>query len=172
MVAGEFRETRGDGALAPLDDDVRWVGAQQGLVVDAREVAADGDGGVEDEVVAVAADDAALEAEVAEGDGEAGAEGDDAGARRSGGRGGGGALAGGEDERREEHEEARHGGVYARGRAPYLGDARLKETLTNVMVTAYDFQDRFAFFFRSSRARTNDEYDFSLDDEVLAQLGR
>jgi patatin-like phospholipase/acyl hydrolase len=52
--------------------------------------------------------------------------------------------------------------------ATYLGDARLKETLTNVMVTAYDFQDRFAFFFRSSRARTNDEYDFSLAEAARA----
>ena len=35
----------------------------------------------------------------------------------------------------------------------YLGDARLKEVLTDVLITAYDISDRFAFFFRSSRAR-------------------
>ena len=50
----------------------------------------------------------------------------------------------------------------------YLGTARLKEVLTDVMLTAYDIHDRFAFFFRSSRARTDDEYDFSLRDAARA----
>src|SRR3954453_22295691 len=50
----------------------------------------------------------------------------------------------------------------------YLGDARLKEVLADVMVTAYDIHDRFAFFFRSSRARTDDEYDFPLRDAARA----
>ena len=36
----------------------------------------------------------------------------------------------------------------------YLGEARLKEVLTDVFLTAYEIHDRFAFFFRSSRART------------------
>jgi uncharacterized protein len=31
-----------------------------------------------------------------------------------------------------------------------------------VLVTAYDIQDRFAFFFRSARARTDPTYDFTL----------
>jgi patatin-like phospholipase/acyl hydrolase len=52
--------------------------------------------------------------------------------------------------------------------ATYLGDARLKDVLTDVFVTAYDIQDRFAFFFRSSRARTDDEYDFSLAEAARA----
>src|SRR3954454_9780546 len=50
----------------------------------------------------------------------------------------------------------------------YLGDARLKEVLADVMVTAYDIHDRFAFFFRSSRARTDDEYDFPLKEAARA----
>ena len=44
----------------------------------------------------------------------------------------------------------------------YLGDARLKDVLTDVFITAYDISDRFAFFFRSSRARADETYDFSL----------
>jgi hypothetical protein len=44
----------------------------------------------------------------------------------------------------------------------YLGDARLSDALTDVLVTAYDIQDRFAFFFRSARARTDPTYDFPL----------
>jgi len=46
--------------------------------------------------------------------------------------------------------------------ARYLGDARLSEALTDVLVTAYEIQDRFAFFFRSARARTDPTYDFPL----------
>jgi uncharacterized protein len=50
----------------------------------------------------------------------------------------------------------------------YLGDARLKEVLTDVLITAYDISDRFAFFFRSSRARADDSYDFSLFEAARA----
>ena len=50
----------------------------------------------------------------------------------------------------------------------YLGDARLKEVLTDVFITAYDIHDRFAFFFRSSRARTDETYDFSLFEAARA----
>jgi patatin-like phospholipase/acyl hydrolase len=50
----------------------------------------------------------------------------------------------------------------------YLGDARLKEVLADVMVTAYDIHDRFAFFFRSARARTDDASDFSLREAARA----
>jgi uncharacterized protein len=46
--------------------------------------------------------------------------------------------------------------------ASYLGDARLRDALTDVLLTAYDIRDRFAFFFRSSRARTDDSYDFAM----------
>jgi patatin-like phospholipase/acyl hydrolase len=46
--------------------------------------------------------------------------------------------------------------------AASLGDARLKDAVTDVLLTAYDDKDRFAFFFRSSRARIDDAYDFSM----------
>ena len=36
------------------------------------------------------------------------------------------------------------------------------------MLTAYDIHDRFAFFFRSARARTDDTYDFSLAEAARA----
>jgi uncharacterized protein len=44
----------------------------------------------------------------------------------------------------------------------YLGDAALSESLTDVLVTAYDISGRFAFFFRSARARSDPTYDFPL----------
>ena len=44
----------------------------------------------------------------------------------------------------------------------YLGDGRLSESVTDVFVTAYDIHDRFAFFFRSARARDDPTYDFPL----------
>ena len=52
--------------------------------------------------------------------------------------------------------------------AAYLGEDRLKNVITDVMLTAYDIHDRFAFFFRSSRARTDDTYDFSLAEAARA----
>jgi uncharacterized protein len=44
----------------------------------------------------------------------------------------------------------------------YLGGALLSEALTDVLVTAYEIHDRFAFFFRSDRARNDATYDFPL----------
>jgi uncharacterized protein len=44
----------------------------------------------------------------------------------------------------------------------YLGDARLKDALTPVMVTAYDLVGRFAFFFRSARAAVDPAYDYAM----------
>jgi patatin-like phospholipase/acyl hydrolase len=49
----------------------------------------------------------------------------------------------------------------------YLADVRLSGTVTDVFVTAYDIKDRFAFFFRSARARNDPTYDFP-----LVQVGR
>jgi patatin-like phospholipase/acyl hydrolase len=46
--------------------------------------------------------------------------------------------------------------------ARYLGEASLSDALTDVLVTAYDIHDRFAFFFRSARARDDPAYDFPL----------
>jgi predicted acylesterase/phospholipase RssA len=44
----------------------------------------------------------------------------------------------------------------------YLGGAHLREATTAVMVTAYDIAGRFAFFFRSERAKADPTYDFPL----------
>jgi patatin-like phospholipase/acyl hydrolase len=44
----------------------------------------------------------------------------------------------------------------------YLGDASLSGALADVLVTAYDISGRFAFFFRSERARKDPAYDFGL----------
>ncbi|HKH18638.1 MAG TPA: patatin-like phospholipase family protein [Solirubrobacteraceae bacterium] len=46
--------------------------------------------------------------------------------------------------------------------ARYLGDATLSQALADVLVTAYEISDRFAFFFRSARARGDPAYDFPL----------
>lgn len=50
----------------------------------------------------------------------------------------------------------------------YLGDVRLRDVVTPVFVTAYDIQGRFAFFFRSERAKADATYDFSLFDVARA----
>src|SRR3954462_16126 len=50
----------------------------------------------------------------------------------------------------------------------YLDGTRLSETLVDVLVTAYDIEDRSAFFFRSSRARAQPERDFTLVDACRA----
>jgi uncharacterized protein len=46
--------------------------------------------------------------------------------------------------------------------ARYLGEATLSEALVDVLVTAYEITDRFAFFFRAARARVDPAYDFPL----------
>jgi len=50
----------------------------------------------------------------------------------------------------------------------YLGEERLSGVLTNVLVTAYDIEERRAFFFRSARARTDPAEDYTLVDAVRA----
>src|SRR5918997_3167764 len=52
--------------------------------------------------------------------------------------------------------------------ARYLGDEWLSDALVDVLVTAYDIQGRFAFFFRSARARINPTYDFTLPQVARA----
>ena len=44
----------------------------------------------------------------------------------------------------------------------YLGSARLKDALTNVLVTAFEIQKRTPWFFRSTNAKQCDEYDFPM----------
>ncbi|WP_243301020.1 patatin-like phospholipase family protein [Geothrix oryzisoli] len=43
--------------------------------------------------------------------------------------------------------------------AQYFGEARLKEALVEVLVTAYDLEKRDAFFYRRRRARADARYD-------------
>jgi len=50
----------------------------------------------------------------------------------------------------------------------YMGEARLSEALVPVLLTAYDIEDRHAFFFRTERARSDPEYDFALADAAHA----
>jgi uncharacterized protein len=46
--------------------------------------------------------------------------------------------------------------------ARYLCEERLSGSLADLLVTAYDISGRFAFFFRSARARVDPTYDFPL----------
>jgi patatin-like phospholipase/acyl hydrolase len=50
----------------------------------------------------------------------------------------------------------------------YLDGARLSDALTDVLITAYEIEGRFAFFFRSARARKDPAYDFTLVDACRA----
>jgi len=63
----------------------------------------------------------------------------------------------------ERYEDDGLNGALAR----YLGEARLSDAVTDLFVTAYDISGRFAFFFRSARARDDPAYDFP-----LVQVGR
>jgi patatin-like phospholipase/acyl hydrolase len=44
----------------------------------------------------------------------------------------------------------------------YFGEARLKDARTNVLVTAFEIEQRTPWFFRSSKAKNEDEYDFPM----------
>ncbi|HSD77184.1 MAG TPA: patatin-like phospholipase family protein [Solirubrobacteraceae bacterium] len=50
----------------------------------------------------------------------------------------------------------------------YLDGARLSDALADVLITAYEIEGRFAFFFRSARARADRAYDFALADACRA----
>lgn len=52
--------------------------------------------------------------------------------------------------------------------AGYLGTTRLSEARSDVLVTAYALRERFAFLFRSSRARADPTYDFTMADVAHA----
>jgi patatin-like phospholipase/acyl hydrolase len=44
----------------------------------------------------------------------------------------------------------------------YLGDARLRDALTEVLIAAYETEQRFPFFFKRRRAREDPAYDFPI----------
>jgi patatin-like phospholipase/acyl hydrolase len=50
----------------------------------------------------------------------------------------------------------------------YLDAARLSQAVTDLFITAYEIERRQAFFFRSSRARTDPAYDFTFVDAARA----
>jgi patatin-like phospholipase/acyl hydrolase len=50
----------------------------------------------------------------------------------------------------------------------YLDGARLSQAVTDLFITAYEIERRQAFFFRSSRARTDPAYDFTFVDAARA----
>lgn len=52
--------------------------------------------------------------------------------------------------------------------AEYFGEARLKDTLTEVFIPAYEIEMARPFFFRRSDARRNSADDYPLKDVVLA----
>jgi patatin-like phospholipase/acyl hydrolase len=52
--------------------------------------------------------------------------------------------------------------------ARYLDGTRLSQSVTDLFITAYEIERREAFFFRSSRARTDPAYDFTYSDVARA----
>src|SRR3954452_2524149 len=50
----------------------------------------------------------------------------------------------------------------------YLDGTRLAEAVTEIFITAYEIERREAFFFRSSRARSDPAYDFAFVDAARA----
>lgn len=44
----------------------------------------------------------------------------------------------------------------------YLGDARLKDAVTDVLITSYEIERRIPWFFRSWRAKERPDYDFPM----------
>jgi patatin-like phospholipase/acyl hydrolase len=50
----------------------------------------------------------------------------------------------------------------------YFGDSRLRDALCDVIVTAYEVEQRTTFFFKSSKARTDERDDFAMRQAALA----
>ncbi len=50
----------------------------------------------------------------------------------------------------------------------YFQDARLKDSLTHVLIPAYEIERHFPFFFKSTNARQNPAYDFAIRDVARA----
>ncbi|MEM8530115.1 MAG: CBASS cGAMP-activated phospholipase [Chloroflexota bacterium] len=44
----------------------------------------------------------------------------------------------------------------------YFGSTQLKDVLTNVLITSYEIERRFPFFFKSERAQRDEHYDFPM----------
>ena len=50
----------------------------------------------------------------------------------------------------------------------YFGESRLRDAVTDVLVTSYEIERRFPFFFKSSNARRRADYDFRARDVARA----
>jgi len=50
----------------------------------------------------------------------------------------------------------------------YFGDSRLRDAVTDVLVTSYEIERRFPFFFKSTNARERLDYDFPARDVARA----
>ncbi|MBA2567580.1 MAG: patatin-like phospholipase family protein [Thermoleophilaceae bacterium] len=50
----------------------------------------------------------------------------------------------------------------------YFGDARLRDALCDVLVTAYEIEQRTTFFFKSASARADERDDYAMRDAALA----
>ena len=48
--------------------------------------------------------------------------------------------------------------------AHYFGDSRLKDAVTEILITAYEIERRIPWFFKSHRARQHADYDFAMTD--------
>jgi hypothetical protein len=50
----------------------------------------------------------------------------------------------------------------------YFGDSRLRDAVTNVLITSYEIERRFPFFFKSTNACERPDYDFPARDIARA----
>lgn len=50
----------------------------------------------------------------------------------------------------------------------YFGDSRLRDCVTDVLITSYEIERRFPFFFKSANARQRLDYDFAARDVARA----
>ena len=50
----------------------------------------------------------------------------------------------------------------------YFGDARLRDAVTDVLITSYEIERRFPFFFKSRNAQRRSDYDFLARDVARA----
>ena len=50
----------------------------------------------------------------------------------------------------------------------YFGDSRLRDAVTDVLITSYEIERRFPFFFKSRNARARPDYDFPARDIARA----
>jgi patatin-like phospholipase/acyl hydrolase len=50
----------------------------------------------------------------------------------------------------------------------YFGEARLKDSLTDVLITSYETERRIPFFFKSRNSRARPDYDFPMKDVARA----